>query len=203
MLWPEATVNYDIDDSLSETTVSHIQEAINAWSDNTCVKFTKRTSQADYVHITTGKPGCFSNRVGYSGTYQKINLQEDGCTLPGTIAHELGHIMGLWHEQSRPDRDKYIRVFMENVKKEDRVNFKKAPRELVDTHGLPYDYDSIMHYNSKAFSKNGLDTIEVVHGDVYADEGSPIIGQRGHLSKGDVAIINKMYNCPLQESCEE
>ena len=184
-----------MDDSLSAGTIFNIKKAMKAWSDSTCVTFTKRTSQPGYVHITTGKPGCFSNYVGHRGEKQTINLEENGCTMPGTIAHELGHVMGLWHEQSRRDRDKYVRIIMANVKDDDKVNFKKAPEYLIDTRGLPYDYDSVMHYSSKAFSKNGKDTIEVIHSEVYRDEGSPVIGQRDHLSKGDIAIINKMYEC--------
>ena len=41
-------------------------------------------------------------------------------------------------------------------------NFKKYRRSFVDSLGIPYDYESLMHYDDKAFSKNpklGLQTI--------------------------------------------
>ena len=72
--------------------------------------------------------------------------------------HEFIHALGFYHEQSRPDRDKYVKVVKENVNPRTMVNFKLAKNAL--TFGVPYDALSIMHYSYKAFSKNGKATME-------------------------------------------
>lgn len=59
--------------------------------------------------------------------------------------------------------------------------------------GLAYDYDSIMHYAKNTFSKGTyLDTILPMesHG-----KKRPEIGQRVRLSEGDIAQTNLLYKC--------
>jgi hypothetical protein len=44
---------------------------------------------------------------------------EDGCVAsdrPGVAMHELMHAIGFWHEHTRPDRDTYVSVNLDNVK---------------------------------------------------------------------------------------
>lgn len=40
-----------------------------------------------------------------------------------------------------------------------KFNFNKTSAEVTNAFGVPYDYMSIVHYSSKAFSKNGQPTI--------------------------------------------
>jgi hypothetical protein len=55
-----------------------------------------------------------------------------------------------------------------------------------------YDYDSLMHYSSDGFSKNGNDTITVLQNDPAT--GAPYaIGQRTHLSIWDVEGVRALY----------
>ena len=67
-------------------------------------------------------------------------------------------------------------------------NFQKYSFTMIKTYDTPYDYDSIMHYDEHAFSKNlWSKTIEARNG--------ANIGQRNSLSKYDTQTLNKVYNC--------
>ena len=69
-------------------------------------------------------------------------------------------IVGFYHEQSRPDRAKYLNIYMDNVVEEKRHNFEIA--KTIDSSGSPYDYLSVMHYDKTAFG-NGKITIEPIN----------------------------------------
>ena len=67
--------------------------------------------------------------------------------------HELMHVAGFWHEQSRADRDKYITVHWNNIEPDFRSNFEKYDLGKIDHLGAPYDPCSVMHYGAFAFAK--------------------------------------------------
>jgi len=52
--------------------------------------------------------------VGRIGGKQQLSLG-NGCVYTGTIMHEFLHAIGFYHEQSRPDRDQFVRIVTENI----------------------------------------------------------------------------------------
>jgi hypothetical protein len=109
------------------------------------------------VYITSLDSGCWAY-IGEVSDWksQGLNLQSPGCDSLGTSIHELLHALGQKHEQSRPDRDTYVTVNFAKIEERQKHNFEVDAKE--DT-VRPYDMLSLMHYDAKAFSTDGTDTI--------------------------------------------
>lgn len=180
--WEDNTVYYEIDSRLGNQ--DRVFDAISHWEANTNLEFVKRSGQSDYIYFTPGS-GC-SSYVGKVGGKQNITLA-DACSTGNTI-HEIGHAIGLWHEQSRVDRDKHVTINFENIQTGREYNFQTYQENNFDGDEFTtnLDFGSIMMYSPYAFSKNGQPTITKTDGNTYSV-------QRSQLSNGDVTGINAMY----------
>ena len=79
----------------------------------------------------------------------------------GVPIHEIGHALGLYHEQSRSDRDNYVTVLWNNMDSSYWPQFNKVDAINEQTFSIPYDYGSVMHYASMVSTRlnNGLSSI--------------------------------------------
>ena len=66
------------------------------------------------------------------------------------------------------------------------ISYRYGPINTLDE---PYDFLSIMHYDNKAFTKNGKDTLQSLTNPKMK------LGQTKRLTKTDVNQINKLYRC--------
>lgn len=115
-LWPGGIVPYLFDASVPENDRNVVKQCFNEYHTKTCIKFVEKTREEDYVLIKNTQTGCWSS-VGRIGGKQEVNLQSGGCTKTiGTPCHELMHTLGFLHEQSRTDRDRYVRILRQNIK---------------------------------------------------------------------------------------
>lgn len=114
----------------------------------------------------------------------------------GTVLHEFGHIVGFWHEHTRPDRDENVAIIYKNIQEDQLHNFDKMNKSEIDSLGSPYDFESIMHYSRNTFSKDQhyLDTVKPMYKTTGATND---IGQRVRLSKQDIKQANLLYKCPI------
>ncbi|CAF3307285.1 unnamed protein product [Rotaria sp. Silwood2] len=156
-----------------------------------CIQFHRQTEFNLSSVIINNGTGC-SATVGRNLGLNKMTLMHTSnvsCMKIGTIQHELLHILGFYHEQSRPDRDLYVLIQWENIEKNGIKNFEKYNQAVVNDLQTPYDYGSIMHYPQEAFGINGSLTL------IPIKNINVIIGQRNNLSLIDIIEIQRYYEC--------
>lgn len=77
----------------------------------------------------------------------------------GTVIHELLHVLGFFHMQSGSLRDQYVTIMWDEIQPNRKRNFNAYSIQETTSFGLPYDFESVLHYPKSAFSKNKRDTI--------------------------------------------
>jgi len=204
-LWPQvggvATVYYIIDANSDPNATPTINAALsisNADFPN-LLQWVPWTSAdgLNYVDINlsaSDTSGQCEAAEGYEAEPAQPMTGSTNCTV-GTILHEMGHVIGLWHEQSRADRDNYISVNYNNVIKGSWGNFEVVTQN-AETLGL-YDYASVMQYPPYSFSRNGGTVIETIPAGIPLSnvEGVPV-PPNADYSAGDKEAIERLYGAP-------
>jgi hypothetical protein len=177
--WPNGVIPYEFDEAipLSDPIRQTVfGAAMNFWHARTPVRFVIRTGQPDYSHVkrVPNKERC-SMHVGRKGGAQTLECA--GNPEQGRVAHELGHAIGLFHEQQRTDRDAMVGTSFVAIRDEPQ-NYGRKDDELMVG---PYDFASLMHYSMNA-SATDRRALTKIHPDpatppVYATATSPNAGE--------------------------
>ncbi|XP_044134960.1 bone morphogenetic protein 1 [Bufo gargarizans] len=192
-VWPHGIIPFVVNGNFTGSQKAIFRQAMRHWEKHVCVTFVERTEEDSYIVFTYRPCGCCSY-VGRRGAGPQAISIGKNCDKFGIVVHELGHVIGFWHEHTRPDRDEHVSIVRENIQPGQEYNFLKMEPEEVNYLDETYDFDSIMHYARNTFSRGiNLDTIEPR----YKVNGvKPSIGQRTRLSAGDIAQARKLYQCP-------
>ncbi|HXC68152.1 MAG TPA: M12 family metallopeptidase, partial [Nitrospiraceae bacterium] len=117
--------------------------AVQLLQEQTHLRFVVRSHQNDYIRFIHGE-AC-SSPYGRHGGRQDVKLNKHTCDTSDAVVHEIAHAIGMRHEHSRRDRDRFVNVHWENIEDGKQHWFEKHGASEGSEHGL-YDFSSVMHY---------------------------------------------------------
>jgi len=198
--WPKRRIPFSMTPNARRLGGNNILSAIKQWNDNTNIQLVDmaewvkgggrvNASQIRFALSATARR-CNSS-VGKQGGIQKIRCRTNWPVW--VVVHEIGHLLGLYHEQQRMDRDKFVVIdpIMLGRAEYTRNFSKKRPPYSISVGR--YDLVSIMHYGSMPGLRMKLPPGRITLATFGPRRRSLGMRKTTWLSKGDVAAINKMY----------
>eukprot|EP00092_Neocalanus_flemingeri_P090031 GFUD01114013.1.p1 GENE.GFUD01114013.1~~GFUD01114013.1.p1 ORF type:complete len:282 (+),score=59.87 GFUD01114013.1:35-880(+) len=192
--WPNNQVSYrfeNVDDSvktLFEKTLEQLKKKLDG-----CIDFKEQlTSKPQDNKINIKQARTSYSTLGYLPSPEKMRMGLAKECNASDIEHQILHTLGIQHTHSRSDRDDHVDIIWNNIVEGSEYNFLKGNNTEWSNFDLPYDYKSVMHYGSFAFSKNRQMTIKTKD-----PQMQDVIGTAKGVSEQDIQLIKKMYNCKI------
>lgn len=201
--WPGGVIPYTFSGlaAQNQTLIENVEKVaryVNTVLKGHVAMVEKSDSDLNYIKfVWSFRRATCSSHVGMRGGEHRIRCALAAVTDPvngvsrGTILHEIGHALGLYHEHQRWDRDAFVDVNFSLGRLLDgarRVDYEKKRPPWASSHG-PYDCRSRMHY--------GQQTLDTPPGVVWfkaRDGGCPAIGAaKWHFTTGDILTLRHMY----------
>ncbi|CAJ0592554.1 unnamed protein product [Cylicocyclus nassatus] len=202
-IWPDGVVYYSFHSNTSDKVREVFAKGVWEWQRHTCLNFSESYTVEGRIEVVADT-GCWSyvgklhgvQELSLGAKCQMVNFSNEdstGCTQVGIATHEIGHALGFLHTHSRHDRDQYIMFDLDAVEPSLVEQFNKEPASRNHNYGIPYDYGSVMHYNSRCAAKDNSamgDRTMVPLTAAYVDT----LGSH-FLSFYEKLMMNIHYNC--------
>ncbi|XP_064095586.1 blastula protease 10-like [Macrobrachium nipponense] len=197
--WPWKGFHYvvtlkepDIGDPLHK----NLEFAMGDWGFSSCIEFVFAKDEKTDLVFKRGTE-C-SVDYGTPGTPSVIHVN-DGCISTRHIHHFLGHYLGLFDEQRRPDRDEYIEVLQKDLPPATQKLMSKFDSSQVKLYSTMYDLSSVMHMSPRSMDDGDKAIFRTKDPKLHG-----IPGRVKHPSHWDFYRVNAIHGCQekLHARCE-
>jgi hypothetical protein len=214
--WPNATVKFFFDSSISLSEEQWMDAAMERITAGTGMRFTEVADSfwnhllwtfflADFAKIAKVDLDDAGGTASAGKRWQSFLYMDPAyVTSESTFDHEMGHLFGSLHEHQRDDRDG--KVLVETT----GSNYNRIPLRrrhcaflifwceyVTNTtcHGTPYDFRSVMHYQSCGYIADGIrlknNKYWVVYRNNKRDWGS--VNGDTYFTPWDIYTIKRLY----------
>uniref|UniRef100_A0A914E3W8 Metalloendopeptidase n=1 Tax=Acrobeloides nanus TaxID=290746 RepID=A0A914E3W8_9BILA len=191
-------ISYYYDVGIPEKTRQVIRETFNFYANQTCLTFQESSTAIPRIQFRNATSACYTI-AGFQGNdWYAAPSNQTNCTICqgaglhpvnfgewfcreqfAPIAHEIFHVFGVKHHQSRYDRDDYVTL---TAALANDSQFIRLTANGSSNYGTMYDYGSNMHYGFPGMTAK--DTL-------YESTMGTNLGPQF----GDILLINNHYQC--------
>ncbi|KAJ8980750.1 hypothetical protein NQ317_013755 [Molorchus minor] len=123
-LWDHGVIPYEIEEHFDGTRKSLFKQAMRHWENFTLRKIRrKKERRPSELHYFYGEAMRVLLVCGKKRRWRSSHQFRKTCDRFGVVVHELGHVVGLWHEHTRPDRDNHVTIVKENIMSDCKTDY--------------------------------------------------------------------------------
>ena len=187
--WPGGIVPYAFTNTLSAAQTTTYLDALREWELAANVRFVPHTNQTRWILFTYNSNSLDTVSSGYSPQVIAVS-----SLSRAQVCHEMGHSLGLTHENIRIDQTNYLTVVTNNILNEasNIIWFTIDPTSVASGY---YDFESVMHL--------GWDFASIQSGVLPTQQPQPAYSPRYRfrmgnfcISPGDRAALAYLYGPP-------
>uniref|UniRef100_A0A914Q5P5 Metalloendopeptidase n=1 Tax=Panagrolaimus davidi TaxID=227884 RepID=A0A914Q5P5_9BILA len=108
-LWPQGTINYAFDQNFPAATKKIVRQAFKNIENQTCLSFAESSDTASRIQFAnTGSTTRCDAPLGHYNNDPHVVRAAACLTKFGTLSHEILHVLGIHHQQSRSDVEDFL-----------------------------------------------------------------------------------------------
>lgn len=194
--WQNGVIPYVINSGFSSAHQATILQAMSDWENVSGVDFIPMTGSVSKFISFVPTVDTNASHIGVASTTgQSIYLGTANGLDLATAIHEIGHSMGLFHEQSRSDRDNFIVINTSNIVSGQAHNFNTYFQNNLNGVDVgPFDFSSIMLYPSVITDGRFVNNVAIP---TLKRLDSSQWNRNTSISSGDAATVSQIFGAPF------